>query len=54
MKKVKFILVVILFTNLLFSCTAEETIDDNIVNTTEDVYGTGEDSDEEVDNERDG
>ena len=54
MKKIKYIFVLVLFTAFLFSCTSEDTIEEDLTNTTQDIYGTGEDGEDGPDNDRDG
>lgn len=54
MKNIKYLFIAISLVGFLFSCTSEDIIEENSTNITQDIYGTGDDSSGETDNDRDG
>lgn len=44
---------IILFSNLFFACTADDTVEEGINNTTIEVLATGEDSEDSTDDTKD-
>ncbi len=54
MKNIKYLFIAILFVGFLFSCTSEDIIEEDSTSITQDIYGTGEDSESGTDNDRDG
>ncbi len=55
MKNIKY-MIMLLFVGFLFSCTAEDSIEEDTTNTiqNQEIYGTGEDGESDTDNDRDG
>lgn len=49
MKTIKYFIAVILFSNLFFACTPDNTVEEGINNSTIENVATGEDDDEDID-----
>ena len=49
MKTIKYVIAIILFSNLFFACTPDNTVEEGINNSSIEVHATGEDDDEEID-----
>ena len=53
MKTIKYFMAIILFSNLFFACTADDTVEEGINNTTIEVFATGGDGEDSTDDIKD-
>ena len=54
MKTIKSVIAIILFSNLFFSCTPDNTVEEGINNSSIEVVATGGEQDGDIDDEQDG
>jgi len=53
MKTIKSVIAIILFSNLFFACTPDNTVEEGINNPSIEVHATGDDDDGDIDDTKD-